>query len=257
MLTPECYVGVAKDLYDCGYPADECPPYMVIYETLRTICENQQEILENQKDVDVLLSVLSALPQLREIEMDFCQSIDEPQWVDSYLSFGTAKEVSNILHIRTVTKALQRRSGCTAPLVTIGLSSLEPPHYHFWELPKFPSLSGALELLLKHCTTLRITGNGAALELLARSTVKIRQLILGPINISYIAWQEFLKSNRQTIVSIGFYHTYLVRGSGEILEFSPKLLSDVLPGVAFTTRKSTDHWKMPYWETGWIIQLGS
>lgn len=149
MLTPESYVEEAKDLYDCGYPADECPPYMVIYETLRTICENQQEILENNKDVDVLLSVLSALPRLSEIEIDSCQSIEEPPWVDSYLSLGiTAKEVSNTHHIRTITKALQRRSECTTPLVTIGLSSLEPPHYNFWELPEFPSLSCALELLL-------------------------------------------------------------------------------------------------------------
>jgi hypothetical protein len=34
MLTPESYVEEAKELYDCGRPADECSPYMVIYETL-------------------------------------------------------------------------------------------------------------------------------------------------------------------------------------------------------------------------------
>ncbi len=258
MLTPESYVEEAKELYDCGYPADECPPYMVIYETLRTICENQQEILENHKNIDVLSSVLAALPRLRELELDFCPSIDEPQWVDSYLSLGmTAKEVSNTYHIQAVTKALQRRSECMAPLVTIGLSSLDLPHYSSWELPKFPSLSGALELLLEHCTTLRITGDSAPLELLSRSTVKLRQLILGHVNISYTVWREFLETNRQTIISIGFYDTHLIRGLAEVQELSPKLLPAVLPGFAFSTKKSTDYWKMPYWETGWIIQLGS
>jgi hypothetical protein len=47
--------------------------------------------------------------------------------------------------------------------------------------------------------TLRITGNGAPQELLAQSTVKIRQLILGPVNISYTAWREFLESNRARV----------------------------------------------------------
>ena len=144
-----------------------------------------------------------------------------------------------------------------APLVTIELSSLVLPHYSSRKLPKFPSLSGALELLLEHCTTLRITGDSAPLELLSRSTVKLRKLILGHVNISYIAWREFLETNRQTIISIGFYDTHLIRDLAEIQELSPKLLPAALPGFAFSTKKSTDYWKMPYWETGWIIQLGS
>ncbi|KAJ5089016.1 hypothetical protein N7532_007700 [Penicillium argentinense] len=166
MLTRESYVEEATELYDCGYPADKCPPYMVIYETLRTICENQQEIVENRKEINVL-SVLAALPRTTEIELDFPQSIDEPQWVDSYLSLDmTAKEVSNTHHLQAITKALQRRPESRASLVTIELSSLHLPYYSPWELPNFSALSDALERLLEQCTTLRITERSASLELL-------------------------------------------------------------------------------------------
>ncbi|KAL2846619.1 hypothetical protein BJY01DRAFT_263266 [Aspergillus pseudoustus] len=258
MLTPESYVEEAKELYDCGYPVDKSPPYMVIYETLRTICETQQDIIESHKDTDVLSSVLAALPRLTEIELDFWQSIDEPEWVESYLPLGmTAKEVSNTHHLQTVTKALQRRSKSPTSPITIELSSLDLPYYSPCELPDFPSLSGALELLLEHCTTLRVTGSSAPLELLAHSTIKFRQLILGHVTISYTAWREFLETNRQTIVLIGFYNTHLLKGWGEIQELSPQLLPAVLRGFSFKTQKSTKHWRTPYWEAGWIIQLGS
>ncbi|KAL2871270.1 uncharacterized protein BJX67DRAFT_343984 [Aspergillus lucknowensis] len=159
---------------------------MAIFETLRTICENQQEILESRKDINVLSSVLGALPRLTEIELDFYQSIDEPQWVDLYLSLDmTAKEVSNIHHLQTITKALQRRSESRASLVTIELSSLHLPYYSPWEMPKFPALSDALERLLEQCTTLRVTGSSSPLELLSRTTVKLRQLILGHVTIPF------------------------------------------------------------------------
>ncbi|KAL5335654.1 hypothetical protein BJX70DRAFT_401434 [Aspergillus crustosus] len=260
MLTPESYVEEAKELYDCGQPADECPPYMVIYETLRTICENQQEIMENHRDIDILSSVLAALPRLTEMELDFCQSIDVPEWVDSYLSLDmTAKEVSNTHHLQTVTKALQRRSEPNTTLVTIKLSSLQLPHYSPSELPNFPGLSGALERLLEQCTTLLITGSSAPLKLLSHTTVKLRQLILGRVTIPLTMLREFLKTNRQTIVSFGFYDTRLIKGdaSSEIYHLFPKLLPAVLHDFTFNVQKSTDYWTVPYWETGWIVQLGS
>lgn len=260
MLTPESYVEEAKELYDCGHPADECPPYMVIYETLRTICKNQQGIMEEHRDIDVLSSVLAALPRLTEIELNFCQSIDEPQWVDSYLSLGmTAKEMSNTHHLQTLTKALQKRSELRDSLVTIELSSMELPYFSPWETPRFPGLSGALECLLELCTALRITGGSAPLELLSHTTVKIRQLILGHLTIQFETLREFLKTNRQTLFSFGFYDTRLLKGDAlsEIHRLSPKLLPAVLHDFIFDVRQSTDYWTLPYWETGWIVRLGS
>ena len=259
MLTPKSYVEEAKDLYDCSYPADECPPYMVIYETLRTICENQQGIIEEHRDINVLSSVLAALPRLTEIELNFCQSIDEPQWVDSYLSLGmTAKEMSNTHHLQTLTKALQKRSELRDSLVTIELSSMGLPYYSPWETPRFPGLSAALECLLEQCTALRITGSSAPLELLSHTIVKLRQLILGHVAIPFTTLREFLKTNRQTIVSLGFYETRLLKGDAlsETHRLSPKLLPAVLHDFRFDIQKSTDYWTVPYWETGWIVRLG-
>ncbi|KAL2859886.1 uncharacterized protein BJX67DRAFT_368548 [Aspergillus lucknowensis] len=259
MLTPESYVEEAKELYGCGYPADECPPYMVIYETLRTICENQQGIMEEHRDIDILSSVLAALPRLIEMELNFCQSIDEPQWVDSYLSRGmTAKEISNIHHLQTLTKALQKRSELRDSLVTIKLSSMELPYYSPRETPRFPGLSGALECLLELFTALRITGSSAPLELLSHTIIKLRQLILGHVTIPFTTLREILQTNRQTIVSLGFYDTRLLKGDAlsEIHQLSPKLLPAVLHDFSFDIQKSTDYWTVPYGETGWIVWLG-
>lgn len=51
----------AKKLYDAGDGADESPAYMVIYDTLRDICEMQRSIVDNGVDLSVLSSTLGAL----------------------------------------------------------------------------------------------------------------------------------------------------------------------------------------------------
>jgi hypothetical protein len=60
-------VETAKELYDAGGEADECPPYMVIYETVHSICKEQRNIVDSGADLSVLSSTLGALPRLTEV----------------------------------------------------------------------------------------------------------------------------------------------------------------------------------------------
>jgi len=79
-------VETAKELYDGGGGADEYPSYMVIYETLHDICEEQRSIMNNGVDLSVLSSTFGALPRLTEAGLSFCEAIED----DSSLSPFTA-----------------------------------------------------------------------------------------------------------------------------------------------------------------------
>lgn len=73
IFTPESYVEEAKDLLDARYPADECPPYMVIYDTLHSVCEEQRNIVDGRVDLMVLSSAIGAPPRLTELSLCFCE----------------------------------------------------------------------------------------------------------------------------------------------------------------------------------------
>jgi hypothetical protein len=61
ILTPGEYVEEAKFRYDEGCGPDDCPPYMVIYDTIRRTCEEQRKIIEEATDRTVLSSVFKGL----------------------------------------------------------------------------------------------------------------------------------------------------------------------------------------------------
>lgn len=42
LFSPDGYVETAKDLYNARGEADECPSYMVIYETIHSACKEQR-----------------------------------------------------------------------------------------------------------------------------------------------------------------------------------------------------------------------
>ena len=85
IFTPESYMKEAKDLYNAEYSADECPPYMVIYKTLHNVCEEQCNIVNKDVDLKMLSSTFTALSQLTELSLSFCQTVEEKSWLKSYL----------------------------------------------------------------------------------------------------------------------------------------------------------------------------
>jgi hypothetical protein len=76
ILTPDSYMKTVKELYNTGGKADECPLYIVIYETVYSICKEQYNIVDSGADLLVLLSTLGALPCLIEVGLSFYETIE-------------------------------------------------------------------------------------------------------------------------------------------------------------------------------------
>ena len=97
----------AKELYDAGGEADECPLYMVIYETVRNICKEQRSIVDNGVDLSVLSSALRALPRLTEVGLSFYEGIEgEDGLLPSLALSMTTVEESYEYHVRIVSNVI-------------------------------------------------------------------------------------------------------------------------------------------------------
>jgi len=101
-LTPDSYVETAKELYDGGGGADEYPSYVVIYETLHDICEEQRSIMDNGVDLSVLSSTFGALPRLTEVGLSFCEAIEDDSSLSPFTAGMTTVEDSHEYHLRVV-----------------------------------------------------------------------------------------------------------------------------------------------------------
>ena len=75
-MIPNNYTGIGKDLYDTDYSL-----YIAIYETIYSIYKEQYSIIDESIDFSVLLSILGALPWLKEVGLSFCDSIELENWL--------------------------------------------------------------------------------------------------------------------------------------------------------------------------------
>jgi hypothetical protein len=70
ILTPNSYVDLAKAVYDEDSDEDECPLYMAIYKTVRSMCREQRNVVDEGADL-ILSSIFSTLPLLTEVRLSF------------------------------------------------------------------------------------------------------------------------------------------------------------------------------------------
>lgn len=157
LLTPDSYVEEAKDLYDAGGEADECPSYMVIYETLHNICKDQRSIVDDVVDLSVLSSTFGALPRLTEVDMSFCEAVEGEDWLMSFFASDmVVAEESFEYHVRVASDAIQRARNRGAALHTISILGFNLPSYDTWEVPDLNTLSESLRKLLDSVRVLRL-----------------------------------------------------------------------------------------------------
>ena len=195
----------AKELYNFGFPADECPPYMVIYDTLRRICEEQRDIVDNQVDVTVLSATLRELPNLSEITLTFCQTVEEDDWLESYLPLGmTMIEKSYEHHLRVSLKAIQCARDNGISLHTIHLLQLALPYYFAWDRPDLTTLSESLKQLLGHFKTLRLSVSSSPLELLSHCALNLNQFDMCYLTVSHATLTDFLQPTWNPFALLGF-----------------------------------------------------
>jgi hypothetical protein len=266
ILSPDSYVEEAKDLYDAGYPADECPRYMVTYDTLHNMCKEQQDIVHNSIDLTVLSSAFRELPRLAELSLDFCQTVGREDWLESYLSLRmTTIEKSHEHHVRVVSSATQRAKDNGISLRAIHLFQLELPYYHTWEVPDLGALSGALRELLGLVAILRLRGSDSPLELLSHRALNLRQFDMCDLTVEYASLKDFLESNSKAIRSVGFHDVQLTglnQLEAKLSELSPELLCSMLNIAPESNQcRATDCICLPAWKKGWrllfVVNYGS
>lgn len=195
---------LAKDLYDAECEEDECPSYMAIYNTVHEICREQHNIVNEGADL-VLLSVLKALPQLKEVRLYFGGVLEDCGWLLQSLTPDMISDEFYQHHLYVVASAIRRARTRGVAIHTISLWAFELPYYCPWDIPDLSTLSASLRHLLEHIKVLRLSGSKFVLKLLSHCALDLYQLDMCGIEASDTTLTAFLKTNKKTIRSISFY----------------------------------------------------
>lgn len=110
LLTPDDYVDW---VFDQDTLPHEYPSYMLAYDILRDICEEQRNIVESDLDRPALASIFTRFPRLESLNVWFCRTIEEEEWIGSVLSKGLTTEESREYHSDAIQDAIKiaRESG--------------------------------------------------------------------------------------------------------------------------------------------------
>ena len=247
LLTPDSYVETAKEIYDGGGGADEYPSYMVIYETLHDICEEQRSIIDNNVDLSVLTSTFGALPRLTEVGLSFCEAIEDDSSLSPFTAGMTTAENSHEYHLRVVSNAIQSSRNRGATINTVSLSAFHLPYGHEWETPVLSTLSESLEKLLKSVRVLRLSDSSSPLEILTYCALDIYQLDMCGMVVKYNALEDFLETNKESLRSIGFHDVTIT----ESRRLSSDILSKMMKVSQSSSCRAADCGCLPFRKEGW------
>jgi hypothetical protein len=125
LLTPDDYTDWMFE--GRGFLPDDCPSYMLVYDVLRDICEEQQEIIRDDLDKTALFSIFARLPRLRTMSLSFCPTIEEEEWIGSVLARGLTKEESCEYHSRAIRNAIEIARDSTSTESTVRVLLTEQP----------------------------------------------------------------------------------------------------------------------------------
>lgn len=248
----------AKELYNAGGEADECPPYMVIYEIVHSICKEQRNIVDSGTDLSVLSSTLGALPCLTEVALSFCEAIESHNaMLLSFASDIILVEESYEYHMRVVSDALQSARSSGVTIHTISLSDFNLPYYSTWEVPDLRTLSESLRKLLESVPVLRLTRSKSPLELLSHSALNLHQLDMCHIVSKHNALEDFLEANKRSIRSIGFHDVKITSSSRRagLSKLSSGMLCQMLNVPQSTPCRAVNCGCLLFRKEGWRLLL--
>jgi hypothetical protein len=194
----------AKFRYDEGYGPDHCPPYMVIYSTVRRTCEEQRKIVDEAVDCTVLSSVFKRLPRLTEVGIHFRMTVKGQKWLESYSCFSrmTMRTKSWEHHTRVVSHALW-----IAKYSGVSIQAINLLAFNLWASDKRQesALSEPLQELLGSVRILRLTASHSALNVLSLCALNLHHFDMCRMIVPHAALKDFLACNRKSIWSIGFH----------------------------------------------------
>ncbi|CEO59494.1 hypothetical protein PEBR_19184 [Penicillium brasilianum] len=125
LLTPDDY---SDWIYEGrGFLPDDCPPYLLVHDVLRDICEEQQQIMTDHLDKTALFSIFTRLPRLKTMSLSFCPTIEEEEWIGSVLARGLTKEESCEYHSRAIRNAIEVARDSTTTESTVRVLITDQP----------------------------------------------------------------------------------------------------------------------------------
>lgn len=118
LLTPDDYIDW---VFSHDIRSDECPSYILVRDVLRDMCEEQRYIMETGLDKAALSSILTSLPRLETVNLWFCRTIEEEEWVRAVLGRGLTMEESQEYHSDIIKSAIRVASESESTRNTIRL----------------------------------------------------------------------------------------------------------------------------------------
>lgn len=123
LLTPDDYVDW---VFNQDTLPHEFPSYMLAYDVLRDICEEQHNIVGSDLDRIALSSIFTKFPRLKSLNVWFCRTIEEEEWMGSVLSRGLTTGESRGYHSDTIQDAIKvaRESGSIRNSISLSYTEL-------------------------------------------------------------------------------------------------------------------------------------
>lgn len=202
VLKYEDYMEISKGKSKYNHLAKTHVPYMLVYDTFRCIRQEQRAIIENCEDSAILSKAFRELSNLRQLRLEFCQTLFQGDWVAFYMD-RTISENSVRHHFQVISNALKVGRDSGAFIQTIHLLDLEMPYFSSFRLdPSFQVLGVHLRDLLKCVSNLCLSGSGSVLKLLACIDLDLQHLELCQFTIHQAAFHEFMQRHTCSVSSI-------------------------------------------------------
>lgn len=209
VLNPDDYIEIAKKETNFNHLSEVHVPYLLVYDTFKCICQEQHTIMESCEDSNSLSNAFRRLPQLKELCLDFCPTLKKDDWVASYMD-QTISERTIRHHLQVISDALKAGRDCGISVRSIHLSNLELPFVPSSRRDSKVQFWAHFYDLLKYASSLRLSGSGSPLQVLASTKLDLQHLELCQITVSEAVFRDFIINNMNSIGFIGCHEVRLI-----------------------------------------------
>jgi hypothetical protein len=165
--------------------------------------------MESCEDSNSLSNAFRRLPQLKELCLDFCPTLKKDDWVASYMD-QTISERTIRHHLQVISDALKAGRDCGISVRSIHLSNLELPFVPSSRRDSKVQFWAHFYDLLKYASSLRLSGSGSPLQVLASTKLDLQHLELCQITVSEAVFRDFIIKNMNSIGFIGCHEVRLI-----------------------------------------------
>lgn len=194
-------------------------PYLLVFDTFKSICQEQLTIVENCEDQTSLSNALKNLPQLMEVGLIFCPTLKLNDWIESYMD----QTISNSTvrhHLQVVSNALKTAKDCGIIIHTIHVSDLELSYgSSLWQNQDLQLLRIYLRDLLTYASNFRLSGSGSPLKVLTSIDLDLRHLELCQFTVTQKVFLEFIQQKLDSIDSVRCHNVHLIGTNGNEYRF--------------------------------------